>query len=275
MYLNGSLVSEQDAAVSVFDHGIMTGDGVFETVLVHRSRTFALRRHLDRLERSAAVLGLDLGPGLRDELERAAEAVVRGSRLGHAKLRITLTSGPGPLGSARGDCPPTVIVAIAAIDHPDSSPAPAEVALAPWPRNEHGALAGAKTISYAENAVALAWARAQGATEAVFANTAGNLCEGTGSNVFVEHGGALLTPPVSAGCLAGVTRALVLESGVASEADLAVSALGEVKEAFLCSTTRGVQPIARIDGRELQCPGPLTMAAAASYDDLLDAGPEP
>ena len=99
-------------------------------------------------------------------------------------------------------------------------PGPTDVATVPWPRNERGALAGLKTISYGENVVALHYARERGATEAVFANLAGNLCEGTGTNVFVCIDGRVLTPPLSAGCLAGVTRDLILELTDASEDDL-------------------------------------------------------
>ena len=115
-------------------------------------------------------------------------------------------------------------------------------------RATSAALAGLKTISYAENVVALHYARERGATEAVFANLAGNLCEGTGTNVFLRIGGRLVTPPLSAGCLAGVTRALVLELTDASEDDLPLAALADADEAFLTSTTRDVQPIRAIDG---------------------------
>jgi branched-chain amino acid aminotransferase len=120
--------------------------------------------------------------------------------------------------------------------------------------------------------VALAWARARGADEAVFANTAGNLCEGTGSNVFVVVEGACVTPPLAAGCLAGVTRALVLEAGAAVEGDVPLAAFLGAGEAFLTSTTRDVQPLAEIDGRPLPVVnGPATRAAAAAFSALAAA----
>jgi branched-chain amino acid aminotransferase len=128
------------------------------------------------------------------------------------------------------------------------------VVLAPWPRNERSALAGVKSISYAENVVALAWARERDAGEALLANTIGNLCEGTGSNVFVALGGRLVTPPLSSGCLAGVVRSLLVEGNIASEDDVATSTLADVEEAFLTSSTREVQSIDRLDGRELRPP---------------------
>jgi branched-chain amino acid aminotransferase len=155
---------------------------------------------------------------------------------------------------------------------------PQAVLVVAWLRNERGALAGLKTTSYAENARALAHARREGADEAVFANTAGNLCEGTGSNVFVVVDGRLITPPLSAGCLAGVTRDLVLESSEAREEDLPISRFNaaDVEEAFLTSTMREVAPIHTINGEpQMACPGPLTAAAREAFEKLAAAGDEP
>lgn len=272
--MNGELVCEQDAVVSALDHGFLTGDGVFESVLVHRGAPFALRRHLDRLERSASIIGLDLPP--RAEIEKAVGLVVRAAGCSRAKVRITVTGGPGPLSSARGEAGPTLVVAIVELDELKAATG-TSVNLVPWPRNERGALAGSKTISYAENVVALAHARARGADEAIFANLAENLCEGTGSNVFVVLGGRLLTPPLSSGCLAGVTRSLVLELVPSTEErDIPVSCLDLVEEAFLTSTTRGVQPVDTMAGRRLaSCPGPMSLAAGAAYEELLEKDADP
>ncbi len=145
-----------------------------------------------------------------------------------------------------------------------------DVVVVPWPRNERGALAGLKTISYGENVVALAHAAERGGGEAIFANLAGNLCEGSGSNVFVVSAGRLLTPPLSAGCLAGVTRACLLKVTDAVEEDLPVEALAQADEAFLTSSTREVQPIRAVDGVVLpNVPGPLTEQAARAFADLV------
>ena len=119
----------------------------------------------------------------------------------------------------------------------------------PWPRNERGALAGLKTTSYAENVIALARAAEHGATEAIFPNTAGNLCEGTGTNVFYVVDGELRTPTLDAGCLAGVTRALILEWFGGREVDEPVEVLERASEIFLASTTRDVQGVHTCDGR--------------------------
>ena len=140
----------------------------------------------------------------------------------------------------------------------------------PWRRNEHSAVAGLKTTSYAENVVALAYAHERGGSEAIFANTAGALCEGTGSNVFLVVDGRLCTPPLSSGCLAGITRELVREVVAVDEITLPLGALAATSEAFLTSSTRDVQPISLVDGVALPtCPGPHTAAAAAAFAALM------
>lgn len=151
---------------------------------------------------------------------------------------------------------------------PGHDPEPAtSVITVPYRRNDVGALTGLKTTSYGENVLALAQAHAAGASEAVFANTRGQLCEGTGTNVFVVRDGELLTPPLSSGCLAGVTRALVLEWYGGREADLPYDALTTSDEVFLTSTGRDVQPVVAVDGVPVGggAPGPVTRAAAAVF----------
>jgi branched-chain amino acid aminotransferase len=271
VWLDGRLLGPDEARVSAFDHGLTVGDGVFETLRVYGGVPFAQRRHLDRLARSAAGLGLALPD--RSVLERACAEVVAAGGGGDARLRLTVTGGPGPLGSGRGPGPPTVLAAVAPLA-PVSPSAP--VALAPWPRNERGPLAGLKTTSYAENVVLLAWARERGAEEAVVADTTGRLCEGTGANVFVVHGGRVRTPSLSSGCLAGVTRELVLERTDAEETDLALDDLATADEAFLTSSTREVQPIGSVDGRLLPAaPGPCTVAAATAFRALVGSDLDP
>jgi branched-chain amino acid aminotransferase len=271
VWIDGDLADPASASVSAFDHGLTVGDGVFETLRVYRGTPFALRRHLDRLSRSAAGLALPVPE--RAELERACAEVVAAAGLAEARLRLTVTGGPGPLGSPRGGGPPTVVAAVAPLA--PVSPA-AAVAVAPWPRNERGPLAGLKTTSYAENVVLLAWARERGAEEAIVADTTGRLCEGTGANVFVVHDGRLRTPTLASGCLAGVTRDLVLEHTDAEEADLPLEALATADEAFLTSSTREVQPIGVVDGRALpSTPGPSTKEAAAAFRVVVASDRDP
>jgi branched-chain amino acid aminotransferase len=267
VWLDGHLVPIGEARVSPLDHGMTVGDGVFETLKVVRRTPFAARRHLGRLRRSAAGLGLSV-PLDDTELRRAMRDVVDANGLQEGRLRLTVTGGTGPLGSDRGDVRPTVVVAAGSLPAWDRTTG---VVTVTWPRNEHSAVVGLKTTSYAENVVALAYAHERGASEALFPNTAGNLCEGTGTNVFVAIGGRLLTPPLTAGCLAGITRELVCELlGDAVEVDdVPMARLHEVDEAFLTSSTRDVQAIHSIDDRALATtPGPRTSAAAAAFADL-------
>ncbi|MDQ6909723.1 MAG: aminotransferase class IV [Actinomycetota bacterium] len=271
VWLDGDLVDSAAARISPFDHGILTGDGVFETLRIYDGEPFAARRHLERLVRSAAGMRLSLPDA--SVLRSAMAAVVGANALREGRLRITITGGPAPLGSDRAGSRPTVIIAATAMA---PWPATADVAVAPWPRNERGALTGLKTVSYGENVVALHWARDRGASEAIFGNLRGDLCEGTGSNVFVGLGGRLLTPPLSSGCLAGVTRELVMDVVPVVEEELPMSAVGEADEAFLTSSTREVQPVRAVDGRPLAgAPGPLTAEAAAAFADLVARDRDP
>jgi branched-chain amino acid aminotransferase len=138
----------------------------------------------------------------------------------------------------------------------------------PWTRNERGALSGLKTTSYAENVVALARAHQESASEALFANTVGQLCEGTGSNVFVVLDGEIHTPPLASGCLAGITRQLVVDWTGAKETDLPFDVLERADEVFLTSTLRDVQAVHRVDTRELPgTPGPVTAKAMRVFDE--------
>jgi branched-chain amino acid aminotransferase len=253
-WVGGRLLDDPRApAITVLDHGLTVGDGVFETMKVVDGRPFALSRHLRRLARSAAGLGL---PQVDEQqVRRAAAAVLDGWSLPLGRLRVTYTGGVAPLGSGRGDAPPTLVVVA---DELQPWPGPTAVVTVPWTRNERGALAGLKTTSYAENVVALGYAKERGGSEAIFGNTAGNLCEGTGSNVFYVLDGELRTPTLASGCLAGISRELLLEWYGAREVDAPVDVLGRAEEIFLVSTTRDVQPVLRCDDRTLEAPGPVT-----------------
>lgn len=262
IWVNGALYDPEQAKVSVFDHGILVGDGVFETIKAVRGAAFALTRHLNRLAFSAKGLGL-AEPDLDAIRQGVVDVLANAPVWELGRIRITYTSGPGPLGSDRGPDGPTAVV-IAAEQKP--FPATGDVTVVPWPRNERGPLSGLKTISYADNALALAYAKERGGAEAIFGNLAGNLCEGTGSNIFVVRDGRLITPPLSSGPLAGVTRALVLEWAGGEEADLPLADLYDADEAFLTSTTRDVQPIRAVDGTVLrEAPGPVTSKAMQAF----------
>jgi branched-chain amino acid aminotransferase len=267
--VGGVVRDAASAHVSAVDHGLTVGDGVFETCKITNGRPFAVTRHLVRLARSAAALGLTmpdddrLRGAIADTL--AAHEQTAG-RLPFGRLRITLTGGPGPLGSDRAPGVGTFVVAVS-----PATPWPGRIAVAtvPWTRNERSAVAGAKTTSYAENVVALQEAHRRGAHEALFANTRGELCEGTGSNVAVAVDGVLVTPPLSSGCLAGITRELLLEwagkEGLpVEERPLPISVLETAQDVVLTSSTRDVQRVDVVDGREV-AGGELGRAAAELF----------
>ncbi|QES51005.1 4-amino-4-deoxychorismate lyase [Streptomyces venezuelae] len=271
IWLDGALRDGDGARVSVFDHGLTVGDGVFETLKAEHGQAFALTRHLERLTRSARGLGLpDPDP---EEVREACAAVLAANPMPLGRLRITYTGGVSPLGSDRGQEGTTLVVAAAeTARRPDST----AVITVPWVRNERSAIAGLKSTSYAENVVALAEAHRAAASEALFANTVGRLCEGTGSNVFVVLDGELHTPPVTSGCLAGITRALVAEWAGAKETDLPFDVLERAEEVFLTSTLRDVQAVRRIDGRTLTtAPGPVTAEAMRIFAERSAADVDP
>ena len=270
VWVNGHMVEPDHPHLRADDHGVIVGDGVFETLLVIRHGAgvvaFAVRRHLERLRRSARAMRFEC-PYSDAEL-RAAITLCLGAAPGAGIVRVTATSGSGPLGSGRSGARGSAIV-IAGNRPPDYPPG-AAVSTVPFPRNERGATAGVKTTSYAENVLALDVVRERCASEAIFADTRGRVSEGTGSNIFWTDGARLHTPPLDTGCLAGITRALLLERLDVAETHLPVEDLPGVPEAFLASSTRPVQSIARIDDTELPVvDGPLTVAAAELMADLM------
>jgi branched-chain amino acid aminotransferase len=259
-WCNGELVEPAGPALSVLDHGLTVGDGVFESIKIVDNSPFALTRHLRRLSRSAHGLGLPEPD--QDMIRLAVKSTLTDQDIEYGLLRITYTAGVSPVGSERGAERPSLVVIAKASTPPDRR---TNVVTAPWTRNEGGALAGLKTTSYAENVRALAYARDNGATEAIFANTVGDLCEGSGSNVFCVFDGVVATPPLSSGCLAGITRELVIEWYDVHERDISMEELADADEVFITSTTRDVQSVKRLDGRSLGKKPPVTRAVAEEW----------
>lgn len=273
VWLDGRVVAPGEATVPVSDRGFTVGDGVYETLKVVGGVPFALRRHLDRLDRSAWGLGLSV-PLVRARLVAAVEETVAAAGPAAGRLRLTLTAGASPAGLGRTPGASTLVITAApAIDHGPETTA----VTVPWPRNERSAVAGLKVTSSVENVVALAEARKVDAGEAILANTRGRLCEGTSTNVFVAVGGRLLTPSLLSGCLPGVTRELLLEAfPEADEDDLPIEALAEADEVLLTSSTRDVQPLRMLDGRPLPGrDGPLWAKASAAFAALQDRTLDP
>ena len=249
VWVDGWLGDAAQAVLPATDHAVTVGDGIFETLKVLTGEPFALSRHLRRLARSAEIVGLPRPDG--GAVREAVDAVLAAQPEGFGRLRITVTGGAGPLGSDRAGARSSLLVAVTA-----ATPWPDRVAAVsvPWTRNERSAVGGAKTTSYAENVIALQRAHEQGAQEALLANTRGELCEGTGTNVVLVLDERLVTPPLDSGCLAGITRELLLEWAGAEGLEIQERAapfadLARADDVLLTSSTRDVQRVHEVDGR--------------------------
>ncbi|MBK1833097.1 aminotransferase class IV [Roseibacillus ishigakijimensis] len=242
VWLNGDWKAEERALIDSRDRGFLRGEGVFETMLALGGRVFAWEEHWLRLEKGVRAFGLSL-PSPAKGREIAEELLVRNGyqdSLARVRLRVTRTPDSLLFTAEEAGLKPAVLTAWTSR----------------YRRNEHGALAGLKALSYGENSLALAEAKSSGGDEALLANLAGHWCEGTWSNVFVVEGHTVLTPPLSSGCLPGVTRARVL--ALARRAELAVreeerpiAFLQDSSEIFLTSSLLGVRPLGALDGRPL------------------------
>jgi len=277
IWSNGRLHGPDDLLLSGVDHGLTVGDGVFETCAVYDGTAFALTRHLRRLKRSA--LGLGLAAPDEGAVREGVAAVLADACPEIGRLRITLTGGPGPLGSHRF-APEEQRQSILVLAGPGARSEVSRVVRVPWVRNERSSVAGLKTTSYAENVVTVAEAYRRGADEAVLANTVGDLCEGTASNVFVERDGELVTPPLSSGCLAGITRELLLEWSTAAGLPVREAAPGELRyevldevadgsaHLMMSGSIRNVSPVVAFDGIEIDA-GPLSLEAQRLFQARL------
>jgi branched-chain amino acid aminotransferase len=244
LWVNDELVREEDARVSPLDHGFTVADGVFETIKVLDGRPFALDRHMRRLQHSASGLGLgEIDLGL---VEKAIfETLAANEPMELGRIRVTMTSGNGPLGSNRGASRHSLTIATAQVH---SWPETTSVVVVPWRRNERSPLAGLKTTSYAENVVALEAAHTAGFSEAIFLDTIDRLSEGTGTNVFLVKEEKVWTPSLDCGNLAGITRELVIELCNAAlieliEGEFVLDDLLSAEEVFITSSTRDIHPV--------------------------------
>lgn len=272
VWVNGERVDDKPS-LSALDHGVTVGDGAFETCKVVDGRVIARSMHHARFDRTLAGLGLPAAD--RDRLDEGISAVLA-EPMPLGRLRYVVTGGEGPLGSGRLDSPPTYIVTAG-----ESEPTAASWALVtlPWVRNERGALVGLKTTSYAENVVALAYAKKRDADDGIFANTQGELCEGTATNIFVVVDGEILTPPLASGALGGIGRALTLRWCAAAgmpirEVAMPLDILARADEVFVTSSLRDVQAVHAVDGRQLPT-GPVTEQAARVFAEAVAAEEDP
>lgn len=280
VYLNDKFVPQEEAVVSVFDHGFLYGDGVYETLRAYRGRVFQLAEHLARLERSASRIQLRLPVSLERLAGLVRESLSR-NQLSDAYLRITVSRGAGEIGLDPALCksPTLVIIAKPFQPYPESIYTEGvSVIVARTRRNLPEALPPqVKSLNFLNNILAKMEATAAGAHEALMLNHRDELTEGTTSNVFAVQGGRLRTPSVECGLLEGITRGLVLQSaselGIpAEETRLTVADLMQAEECFLTNTTQEVLPVTRVDGRMIGDgrPGGVTRRLHASFRAGLD-----
>jgi branched-chain amino acid aminotransferase len=280
VHVGGRICSPENAHISVFDRAFLFGDSVFETIGTVNGQLFALGEHLDRLERSAARIGLS--PPSRVEVAQAIMDTVAAAGNAESRVRVMITRGVGPLDLDPASAgAPGLVVIVQARGGPDPKlyDGGVAVAIVEVVRNLPGALDPAvKSGNYLNNVMALREARRRhpGAHEAILCAGSGSIAEGASSNVFVVVGGQLRTPSLEVGILDGVTRGKVLglarqQSIPTAEVDfLAADELRGAEEAFLTSAVRGVLPVTRVDGQPLGAgiPGPVTRRIMASYARL-------
>lgn len=251
--LNGELVSAHEARVSALDEGLLYGYGLFETIRAVAGRMPLLDRHLDRLYSSAARLGIPLGVA-REALSRDLSRLVEAEGYADARVRLTLTRGAALLGEGA-----TLLATAQPYVLPDP---PYDVCLMPGHPGGASPLAGLKTLGYLPFLLARDRARSAGYHDALLLDAGGRVIEGTTCNVFaVLPDGAIVTPPLSAGCLAGVGRAWAIErlheeGAVVREAPLREAHLASAREVFLTNALMGAIPVRRIDGHELGAHAP-------------------
>ncbi len=274
VWCDGQLAPLDAVAIPALSIGTIYGVGLFETVRAYCGRPFALNRHLDRLAASAAELSLAC-PWLSDRsgLAHAVAAVLMANGLRDAAVRITLIAE----GPSLDEPAPTLVIAARRFDGYPSRwyTDGISLATAPWRRCPQDLHVTLKSANYLTCLYARHWAIARGADEALLLNCHGRVAEGAVSNVFaVDAVGRVVTPPVSEGLLAGVTRAIVMEIladlGIpAAERPLLPEALLSASEAFITNSLMEVVPVREIDGVTLaECPGPLTERVAAAYRAL-------
>lgn len=266
--INGRLVDKEDAKVSVYDHGLLYGDGVFEGLRSYSGRVFRLDRHLDRLYESARAIWLEI-PIKQADLAKAVNDTLRANSLEDAYIRLVVTRGAGSLGldPNRTSDPQVIIITDKIALYPaELYERGLDIITASTIRNHPAALSPRiKSLNYLNNILAKIEGLQAGCIEALMLNTKGEVAECTGDNIFLVRGGVLLTPPLDAGILEGVTRDAVIELARESNIEVRETALTKhdvyvADECFLTGTAAEVIPVVKVDGRVIGpgTPGPVT-----------------
>ena len=285
VFIDGSFHDEQDAKVSVFDHGLLYGDGVFEGIRAYNGRIFKLREHIDRLFYSAKAILLDL-PMTHAELMKATVETCRANDLRDGYIRLVVTRGVGTLGLNPNRCKRGSVIIIAGkiqVYPPEMYENGMAIVTVPTVRNLHSALNPAiKSLNYLNNILAKIEANNAGVEEAIMLNSEGFVAECTADNIFLVKGRDLLTPPLSAGALYGITRGTVMDLGRAagltvSEPNLTRYDVFNADECFLTGTGAEVIPVIKVDGRVIGTgqPGPVAKNLIAKYREVVNSTGEP
>jgi len=285
IYVDGKFFREREARISVLDHGLLYGDGIFEGIRAYNSRVFKLKEHLDRLFYSAKAILLQI-PISRADLAEAVLQTCRRNKIRDGYIRLVITRGVGTLGLNPNRCKnPTVIIIAGKIQlYPaELYERGMEIVTVPTVRNLHSALNPAiKSLNYLNNILAKIEANNAGCEEAVMLNGEGYVAECTGDNIFVVKEDQLMTPPLAAGALYGITRRVVMElaeeSGLkVSEPNLTRYDLFNADECFLTGTGAELVPIVKIDARVIGSgkPGPITAKLVTQYHALTKVSGEP
>ncbi|HEU0209440.1 MAG TPA: branched-chain-amino-acid transaminase [Candidatus Udaeobacter sp.] len=278
IYIDGEFYSEANAKVSVFDHGLLYGDGVFEGIRFYNSRVFRLEQHLERLWDSARSIRLEI-PMTRGEMTEALLETIRQNHLRDGYIRLIVTRGVGNLGLNPEQCKkPSVIIIAAtiALYHEDFYRKGLNIVTVATRRSNPASLNPAvKSLNYLNNVMARIEANLAGADEALMLNDAGNIAECTADNVFIIKDGEIFTPPITAGALRGITRSVVFE--IAGEFDLKVMEADFTRhdifvadECFLTGTAAEIVPVVKADGRAIGSgkPGPITTRIIARFREM-------
>jgi branched-chain amino acid aminotransferase len=275
IYLDGKFVDESEAKISVFDHGLLYGDGVFEGIRVYQGNVFRLDEHLERLEYSAKALLLKM-PWSRKEIADATLETCRQNGLTDGYIRLVVTRGVGDLGLSPWLCPVPSIFIIAskiALYPAEHYTSGLSIVTVPTRRINSAALPPAvKSLNYLNNILAKIEARQAGALEAIMLNDQGYVAECTGDNIFIVHKGVIFTPAASQGALKGITRSAILDIAIElgitlKEVDLTRYDVWNADECFLTGTAAEVIPVVKLDGREIGSakPGPITQRVLESF----------
>ena len=285
IYIDGQFYDKEHAKISVFDHGLLYGDGIFEGIRVYNGRVFKLKEHIERLFWSAKAILLTI-PLSAEKICEATLAACRENGVRDGYIRLLVTRGVGSLGLNPNSCKnPSIIIIAGSIQlyPPEFYEKGMEIVTVPTTRNLHSALNPAiKSLNYLNNILAKIEANNSGCEEAVMLNSEGYVAECTGDNIFIIHGKQLMTPPLAAGALHGITRGVAMdlarETGLTvSEPNLTRYDLFNADECFLTGTGAELIPVVKIDGRVIGSgtPGPITKSLVQKYKSLTKLSGEP